>query len=183
MRSISSTLKNALANQEGEVILRVKTWTNQADYLTNPTNPDNIWDVAKFSIYNTSATVKLVTENNYLLSAFDVFIIERGVLLEGTEYTIDSGLYFVEDYQEDFGYINVKGSSYPNLKINIAAGDGTYQQVIEAFCAAIGKTASFKRRTDPWLNYQFLPDGKSVSLNILGGGTTTLEAANQAKDI
>ena len=71
----------------------------------------------------------------------------------------------MKKYREDFGQIKIEGSSYPNQKISIAAGDETYQQVIEAFCTAIGKTAVFKNSADAWLAYQFLPDGKSLSLN------------------
>lgn len=164
-RSINATLENALATQQGDIILRVLTWTDQADYVANPTTPDHTWETKKFFIDATSADVELVTANDYTLSAFSVFIIERGVKLVGVEYTVKSGLFFVKTYQEDYGKIKLHGSSYPNLKVSIAAGDGTYQAVIEAFCTAIGKTAVFKISTDPWLSYQFLPTGKSLSLN------------------
>jgi hypothetical protein len=164
-RALDATLTTALASQKGELILRVNTWSDAADYAANPATPDHTWIVKSFDILATEAKATLVTENNYTLSAFEVFTIERGVRYLGTDYTIQSGLFFVEKYQEDFGEIRIEGSSYPNQKISIAAGDGTYQEVIEAFCAAIGKTAVFKNTTDQWLNYQFFPTGKSLSLN------------------
>ena len=165
MRSINTILKNALANQQGELILRVLTWTNITAYNAAPSVPDHTWQVKKFSISSTSATAELVTENDYLASNFSVFIIERGAKISGTEYPIQSGLYFIKSYNEDYGTITITGSSFPNIKINIAAGSGTYQAVIQAFCTAIGKTAVFKKASDPWLTYQFLQTGKPLTLN------------------
>jgi hypothetical protein len=164
VRTIDQILKDALANQSGEPILRVLTWNDQADYIANPTAPDNTWACSAFDIYNTSASATLAAENNYVLSDFTVFIIERGISLNSIEYTVKSGLYFVKKYREDFGQIKIEGSSYPNLKISIA-GDDTYENVIQAFCTAIGKTAVFKKEDDAWLDYQFLPDGKSINVN------------------
>lgn len=165
MRTLNATLESALTNQQGELILRVNTWTDAADYTANPNTPDHVWTCKAFTIESTTASADLVTENDYTLSAFTVFTIERGVRLSGVDYTIESGLMHVRKYTEDYGAIKITGSSYPNQKINIAAGDGTYQEVIEAFCTDIGKTAVFKNATDAWLAYQFLPTGKALSLN------------------
>ncbi len=165
MRTLDPILESALSEQQGAIILRVNTWTDAADYTSNPTAPDHVWTCRSFEIGATTAEAELVTENDYTLSAFTVFTIERGVKLSGTEYTIESGLMHVRKYKEEYGKISITGSSYPNQKINITAGDGTYQEVIEAFCTAISKTAVFKNSTDAWLNYQFLPTGKSLSLN------------------
>lgn len=165
MRTLNATLETALAEQQGEIILRVNTWTDAADYASNPTAPDHVWTCRSFEIGATTAEAELVTENDYTLSAFAVFTIERGVKLSGTEYTIESGLMHVRKYKEEYGKISVTGSSYPNQKIIITAGDGTYQEVIEAFCTEIGKTAVFKNSADAWLDYQFLPTGKALSLN------------------
>jgi hypothetical protein len=165
MRTLNANLETALANQQGELILRVNTWTDATDYNANPAAPDHVWTCKAFSIESTTASAELVTENDYTLSAFSVFTIERGVKLSGVEYTIESGLMHVRKYTENYGAINISGSSYPNIKISIAAGDGTYQAVIGAFCTAIGKTAVFKNSGDAWLAYQFLPTGKALSLN------------------
>ena len=164
MRTLDPILKNALANQQGKLILRVNTWADATAYNAAPTVPENVWVVKDFDIYSTSAKATLITANDYTVSDFTVFIIERGVEVNSVEYTVKSGLMFVRNYKETFGYIYLEGSSYPNLKISIA-GDATYQTVITNFCTAIGKTAVFKLSTDPWLSYQFLPTGKTLSLN------------------
>jgi hypothetical protein len=164
MRTIDATLKDGLANQKGAVIARVLTWADATAYNAAPTVPEHTWITTKYDIFSTSANAELVTANDYTVSDFTVFIIERGLDILGNEYTIQSGLFFVKTYNESYGRIKLTGSSYPNQKISIA-GDGTYQTVIEAFCTAIGKTAVFKVTTDPWLDYQFLPTGKTLSLN------------------
>jgi len=163
-RDIDDILKNGLENQQGEAIIRVLTWTDQADYTANPNTPDHTWKSVKYKIGNTWAEATLITANDYTASDFTVFIIERGLRIEGTEYTVKSGLFFVEDYKEDYGKIFISGSSYPNKKISIT-GDGTYEEVIDAFASAIGKTASFKSETQNFLDYQFLETGKTLVLN------------------
>jgi hypothetical protein len=165
MRDIDPILADGLTNQKGSAIIRVNTWTDQADYTANPNDPDHVWTCINYEIGNTNARCTIITANNYTLSDFTVFTIERGLSIGGTEYTVHSGLMFVRKYKENYGRITLEGSSYPNQKISIAAGDGTYEEVIDAFCAAIGKTGRFKNESDAWLNYQFLPDGKQLSLN------------------
>ena len=164
MRAVSQTLLDALANSQGELILRVLTWENLAAYEAAPTTPDNTWLVESFDIFSTSAKVTLFTDNDYTRTNFTCFVIERGATIAGTEYTVKSGLYHVRKYDEFIGRIKLEGSSYPDLKISIA-GDGTYQTVIEAFCAEIGKTAAYQYTSDAWLAYPFLPTGKLLNLN------------------
>jgi len=164
-RTVDQNLLDAIANNAGDYIFKVNTWTNLAAYNATPTAPEHVWTVMSFNIYSTTANAKLISENDYTQSAFTVFTIERGVLLAGIEYTIESGLYFVTKYEEEYGSIKISGSSFPNIKLYIAAGDVTYQQVIEDFCAEIGKTAIFKDTSAFWLNYQFFPTGKFVRNN------------------
>jgi hypothetical protein len=163
-RTLDPILQNALATQQGEVIIRVKTWANLAAYNSAPT-AGTTWDCTSFEINNTSANAEIITpDNSYSAAAFDVFLIVRGATVAGVDYTEESGLYFVKSYTETPGKIQLKGSSYPNTAITLA-GDGTYQSVITAFCTAIGKTATFADPTAAFLAYQFLPDGKQVILN------------------
>jgi hypothetical protein len=163
-RSIDPILEAALANQQGEVIIRVLTWADADAYNAAPTVPEYTWVCKDFDLYNTQSKATLITANDYTVSDFTVFIIERGVKLDGVEYTIQSGLMHVRNYKESYGEILLEGSSFPNIKVSIA-GDETYENVITAFCTAIGKTAIFKNADAPWLGYKFLPYGKTLSLN------------------
>jgi len=164
-RTVSQTLLDAIQNQQGETILRVKTWLNLAAYNAAPTVPEQTWQTNKFKIEGTEAEAALISEtNDYTVSDFTVFLIERGVSISGVEYVTQSGLYFVSKFEEKAGRINIKGSSFPDQKI-VIDGDDTYENVITAFCTEIGKTAVFKDTGAAWLSYQFLPPGKQVILN------------------
>jgi hypothetical protein len=164
-RTVSQTLLDAIENQQGETILRVKTWLNLAAYNAAPNTPEQTWQTNKFRIEGTEAEAAIISEtNDYTVSDFTVFLIERGVSISGVEYVTQSGLYFVSKFEEKAGRINIKGSSFPDQKI-IIAGDDTYENVITAFCTEIGKTAVFKDTGAAWLSYQFLPAGKQVILN------------------
>jgi hypothetical protein len=168
MRDIDPILADGLANQKGSAIIRVNTWDDISDWFANQDDPDHVWICTSFKIGNTDASCTIITANDYTISDFTVFTIERGLNIGGTEYTVESGLMFVRKYKENYGRITLEGSSYPNKKISIEQIDGpyeTYQEVIEAFCARIGKTAVFKNEDDAWLGYQFFPSGKNVSLN------------------
>jgi hypothetical protein len=166
MRTIDATLADALANQKGETIIRVLTWADLAAYNAAPATPENTWLSTKFEIHSTSGKAEIITDNDYATSHFTVFIVERGVEIGGVEYVEQSGLYFVQPdkFTETPGHVVLEGSSYPNTKI-VIAGDDTYQNVIEAFCTEIGKTAVFKDSAAAWLGYQFLATGKQVILN------------------
>jgi hypothetical protein len=164
-RVVSQTLLDAIQNQQGETILRVKTWLNLAAYNAAPTVPEQTWQTNKFKIEGTEAEAALISEtNDYTVSDFTVFLIERGVSISGVEYVTQSGLYFVSKFEEKAGRINIKGSSFPDQKI-VIDGDDTYENVITAFCDEIGKTAVFKDTGAAWLSYQFLPAGKQIILN------------------
>ncbi|MBI5297950.1 MAG: WD40 repeat domain-containing protein [Chloroflexi bacterium] len=164
MREVDETLLDGLAAGQGVAIKRVHTWADLAAYKAGPTAPEASWDVVKFDIFSTSAKCVLVSSNDYTVSDFTVFSIVRGLVLGGVEYTIESGVYFVRKFVERDARIELEGSSYPDEKISLTA-DGTYLQVIEAFCTAIGKTAVFDDPAAAWLGYQFMATGESLVMN------------------
>ncbi len=90
--------------------------------------------------------------------------LKRGLSIAGTDYTVTTGRFFI-DTQEyiDGQHQRITGSLFPKQKYT-AAGDDTYENVINAFCTAYGKTAVYKA-ADAWRDYQFLPDGKQIIMN------------------
>ena len=164
-RDVYSPLLDVLLGLDsGEIFWRAKTWTDLAAYDAAPTVPERVWDVVSADIGNTWAKAVLVSDNDYQTSDFTVFLLERGALVEGTEYLLQSGLYFVRAFVEKDSRAELEGSSYPDVKVSLAA-DGTYQEVIEAFCASIGKEAVFADPTAIWLGYPFQADGDVLVLN------------------
>lgn len=161
-RTIPDELRSGLAGQRGSVICRVLTWTTQADYLAGPTSPVKTWRCLEYDIYSLSAKAVIASENDYTFTDFNVFIVERGLEIDGVEYTVQSGMYFVRTFREDFGKITVEGSSFPEIKITLD-GRQSYSDVIDDFCAAIGKTA--EQDIANIATYFFLQAGKQIILN------------------
>lgn len=166
MRTVDPIALDALANGKGNPILRVLTWTDLTAYDAAPTVPETMFLCNKFDIYSTSANASLISpDNSYTDSDFTVFIIERGVTVNGTEYPIQSGLYFITSFREVPGRIYIQGSIFPDLKITIADAARSYHNVITDFCTAIGKTAEFSGTTSYLEETQFYPAGKSLIMN------------------
>lgn len=91
--------------------------------------------------------------------------IKRGLQVAGTDYTITTGRFYIASqvYQED-GHQIITGTLFPKKKYT-AAGDVSYKTAIDAFCTAYNKTAVYRDPAAAWLNYQFLPDGKAITMN------------------
>src|SRR3972149_3194424 len=113
--------------------------------------------------YKLTATEIIAEVDNY--AAYDYFIIERGVTISGTNYTLSTSKFYIERIEVDrFEGTLVKArifaSLFPKQYISIS-GDDTYENVITAFCTEFGKTAVFDQPTADLWSYQFLPSGKN----------------------
>lgn len=91
--------------------------------------------------------------------------LERGVTIGGVDYTITTSRFYIasQEYRDDQTQL-VIGNLFPKKKYT-SPGDGTYEASIELFCIAYGKTAAFRNYAEPWLAYQYLPDGKQIIMN------------------
>jgi hypothetical protein len=89
----------------------------------------------------------------------DTVSLERGALINGTEYTIFSGIYHLTtSYKVTRGHFICEGSLVEPCSINVAA-DVTYQTLINSVMALGDNVATFKTPAAAWLGYQFFPDG------------------------
>ena len=92
----------------------------------------------------------------------DVVTLERGALIGGVEYTIFSGVYYLnEHYAINRGHYRCKGSLVNQVALDVDA-DVAYSAVINAAIDAATDslvTPVFKTPAAAWLSYQFFPDG------------------------
>ena len=93
------------------------------------------------------------------------FTLTRGITSNGVNYTIDSSEYFGVSAKWDGITETIHASMLPHSVNYAAPGDLSYKVVLEDLCAAFGKTAVFKNPSALWLDYQFFPAGKNLSLN------------------
>ena len=91
--------------------------------------------------------------------------LERGLTDKDGTLSVTTGKFFIESQQYfPNGRQVAKGKLFPR-QYYAAAGDVSYKTVIDALCAAFGKTAVYRDPAAAWLSYQFFPDGKSIILN------------------
>ncbi|HVM72865.1 MAG TPA: hypothetical protein VMT91_13970 [Anaerolineales bacterium] len=91
-------------------------------------------------------------------------VLTRGVTIAGSVYTLSTSNFTIIKSTWDGNFQTFKCHLIPRVHYS-APGDVTYQTLITNFCAAFGKTAVFLQPGAAWLSYQFLPTGKTMTLN------------------
>ena len=90
--------------------------------------------------------------------------LERGLTIAGTNYTVTTSRFRIASQRYlPNGHQIAKGILFPKQYYS-AAGNVSYQTVLDALCTAYGKTAVY-RSAYAWKAYKFFPAGKAISLN------------------
>jgi hypothetical protein len=99
----------------------------------------------------------------------DTVCLERGALINGVEYTIFSGIYYLHiSYQVTKGKYVCQGSLVQPMAVNVPADVG-YEQLIRSIIDTDDMVCSFKNSLAAWLDYKFFADGlKYATGNIYG---------------
>jgi hypothetical protein len=100
-------------------------------------------------------------------------VLTRGILVLGTPYTLSTSKFVIISSTWDGNFQTFNCHLIPRSHYS-APGDLTYSQVITDFCATFGKTAVFLDPAAAWLGWQFLPAGKTLTLNNAQQFFTTL---------
>jgi hypothetical protein len=158
MRTVDAALTAALS--AGNPIPYLKAYIG----YTNGTVKNSHTNVYKYILTGTSLEFWIPYDSNFVSDQESIWL-ERGVTVAGTTYSITTGRFFIaeEEYLPG-GFARYKGFIFPH-KYYSAAGDLTYEQVIDAFSSNWSKTAVYKDDTEAWLAYQFLPDGQVIITN------------------
>ncbi len=157
MRSIDSTLTSALQAGTGIPYLR-----GTIGY----TNGTVVHDDVVYRYKLTGSTLEFEMPYTGDVGGDQTCIwLQRGLTIAGVHHTLTTGRFRIlsPHYTPD-GRQVAQGALFPRQYYS-AAGDDTYRNVISAFCTAFGKTAVFRDPAAAWLDYQFLPAGKSIILN------------------
>ncbi len=94
-----------------------------------------------------------------------VIKLTRGITIGSLNYTISTSDFFIINSTWDGNFQTFNCHLFPRSYYT-APGDLTYSQVITAYCESFGKTAAFLEPAAAWLDWQFLPDGKTLTLNF-----------------
>jgi hypothetical protein len=158
MRTLAAELA-AVNNGNYPVVFRVKTWQGRGVSLQA-----NTTKILGFHISRTEIRVEtepLSTTQNYIQ-------LLRGALINGVEYLIGTTYYTIYKTELLRNKTIFYASLIPRQYVSVA-GDDTYENVLTAFCTAIGLTPQFKNPTAAFWDYQFYPAGRSLTLNDARG--------------
>jgi hypothetical protein len=92
-------------------------------------------------------------------------VLTRGVTIAGINYTLSTSKFVIINSTWDGNFQTFNCHLIPRAHYNYLYGDDTYRNVISAFCTTFGKMAVFLDPTAAWLDYQYLPTGKDLTLN------------------
>lgn len=125
----------------------------------------NLYDCIYYKLHNLELDVIFYGS----IPASGVFQIERGALINGTRYTIETIYYNINEIFSEKGFYHCKCHAFFPLYTSTLA-DVTYENIIDTL-VALGTettlTAVFMDEAAAWLDYQFLPDGKNYTTNNL----------------
>src|SRR5574340_941260 len=95
--------------------------------------------------YKLTGTELDVDTETFIGSVYPAYIaMKRGVVVDGTEYTLTSSKFYIgrryfEVFENAKKRISIHATLFPENRI-VLAGDDTYRNVITAFCTAYSKT-------------------------------------------
>jgi len=158
MRAVDATLLAAL--QSGAPLPYLKAYVGYA----NGTVKNSHTNVRAYRLTGTTLEFWIPTVTNFG-SDQECIWLERGLQINGTNYTITTGRFFIweEEYLPD-SVTRFKGGIVPPEYYS-DPGDVTYHVAIDTFFAEYGKTVTFMNPAEAWIEYQFLPAGQMIIIN------------------
>jgi hypothetical protein len=92
------------------------------------------------------------------------FRLQRGLLIAGTPVYVSSSTFWPDHDRHEKRIRTVRGHIFPHNYFS-TPGDVTYHEIIDTVCANFGVGVQFADPAAAWLDYQFLPDGRTLVLN------------------
>jgi hypothetical protein len=119
-------------------------------------------DVLGFDLDGLTAKVSFHDPTN--AQDFYTFRIQRGVLISGVPNYITSSCFWPLVDRHEKRIRTLEGHVFPN-QFYSTPGDVTYSQVISAVCTHFNFSVVHETPGASWLSYQFLPTGRTFTLN------------------
>ena len=117
-----------------------------------------------FSFDLEGLTAKVEFYDPYPYDSFTSFRIQRGVLISGTPEVITSSAFMPDTDTLVDRHRTLQGHVFP-AEFFSTPGDVTYRTVIDTICGHFKQATIYEDDGAAWLSYQFLPDGRTLTLN------------------
>jgi hypothetical protein len=156
-RTLTPELSNALDNQTIDPVIR--GWFSDDQVRTTEAA------ILKYKIHHTSLEADIYCPTTLPGSEL---AIERGVKVNGTEYTVSTLAFTIQSVKRVKDIVTVYGELGVIDTYYTASGDVSYKTAIDTWLGSVspqGFTGTYKKPTAAWLNYQFLPDGRNIVCN------------------
>ena len=109
-------------------------------------------------------TAKVSFHDPTYMDDWYTFRIQRGILVDGVPIIVTSSCYWPTSDRHLNQIRTLEGHVFPNSYYT-TPGDVTYAQIINTVCAEYSFTPVFEDGAAAYLSYQFLPTGRSLTLN------------------
>ena len=117
-----------------------------------------------FSFDLEGLTAKVEFYDPYPYDSFTSFRIQRGVLISGTPEVITSSAFMPDNDTLVDRHRTLQGHVFP-AEFFSTPGDVSYRTVIDTICGHFKEATIYEDDGAAWLSYQFLPDGRTLTLN------------------
>jgi photosystem II stability/assembly factor-like uncharacterized protein len=159
MRILDPTLAAALTSGQYTPYFNITIFDNYTLEEYANTTP------VGYKLNNLSLTVKIQVASYLSIPQYKTsLVLTRGVTILGINFTLETSKFSIINSTWDGNFQTFNCHLIPQ-NYYTAAGDLTYQEVIEEFCTTFGKTAVFLDPTATWLDWRFLPTGKAVTFS------------------
>lgn len=152
-----------------EAALDAQTFTKPIirGWIGTDGSKDHALTVLKYELGRTYLSISVHNPNLYDIgqsSTYNTIILERGLEIASTEYTIDTAFFYIDTTTLQNGLTSIKASLFNNQYLSVA-GDNDYETVITDALAPISHAPKFQNASANWLAYQFMPVGKQLLTN------------------
>jgi hypothetical protein len=118
-------------------------------------------DVKSFELSGLRAKCTFHDPTNW--QDYYLFRIQRGVVIGGTPNYITSSCFWPSVDRHYKRWRSLEGHLFPQINYSVA-GDVTYHSIIDTVCNYFHFNVSWDDAAAAWLNYQFIPDGRTLNL-------------------
>ena len=126
---------------------------------------EHTFPAVRYTLTGLSLTISIQNQETVEIDrTFFRAYLSRGAKITGVEYVENSSTFYIVSIKYTQKFTIFECNIFPDRYYSALAAD-TYENVITDICTNYGKTAVFLDPAAAWLDYQFFPAGRSLTLS------------------
>lgn len=165
-RDLDTPLLNEMVSESGGTytLLPINNTPYIQAYINTDINNYTDYDLPVIAYSYDGINLKITSER-MPDSDFFYMSLRRGLTISGVNYYAETNNFSVVTVKSHpNGTYTYEAKLFPRRRVSVP-GDQSYRDVISAVCTELGYTAVFKDPTEDFWDYQFFPDGRTMSVN------------------